>query len=50
MPLLFDQHIPLTATHDVMKASDSVVVLLHVLKLYRTNAFNPAVPNAKNGQ
>ena len=50
MPLIFDKHIPSTATHDVMITVDAMVMLSHVFKLYLINAFSPVVPRIKNGQ
>ena len=50
MPLVFNQNIPSTATHDIMITVDTMVMLSHVLKLYLINAFSPVVPRIKNGQ
>ena len=50
MPLIFDKHIPSTATHDVMITVDAMVMLSHVFKLYLINAFSPVVPRINNGQ
>ena len=50
MPLALYQNIPSRTTHNVMKAVDAVVVLLHVLKLYLISPLMPQVPSMKNGQ
>ena len=50
MPLVFNQNIPSTATHDIMITVDAMVMLSHVFKLYLINAFSPTVPKIKNGQ